>query len=182
MDTIEGTWRLVRAMARDDVGNPRPSPYEGQGMGRIVIGGGRMAGAAHQTGHVVVVRLDHVIQQSLPAIQQEAGEQAIAFGGWKAAQGVTVIAPAQFGELPQDPMRDIAEVRQVGRSRPIDLLQPLACGAREASHRAGRWCPELADGRPAIGFRVTIAVARIAKQTVKSGAGGCGEARGDACE
>jgi len=43
MDTIEGTWRLVRAMARDDVGNPRPSPYEGQGMGRIVIGGGRLA-------------------------------------------------------------------------------------------------------------------------------------------
>jgi hypothetical protein len=43
MDTIEGTWRLVRAMARDDVGNPRPWPCEGQGMGRIVIGGGRMA-------------------------------------------------------------------------------------------------------------------------------------------
>jgi hypothetical protein len=43
MNNIDGTWRLVRAMARDDVGNPRPSPYEGQGMGRIVIGGGRMA-------------------------------------------------------------------------------------------------------------------------------------------
>ena len=43
MDTIEGTWRFVRAVARDDVGNPRPSPYEGRGMGRIVIGSGRMA-------------------------------------------------------------------------------------------------------------------------------------------
>src|SRR5215475_249903 len=43
MDTIEGTWRLVRAIARDDAGNPRPSPYDGEGMGRIVIGGGRMA-------------------------------------------------------------------------------------------------------------------------------------------
>ncbi len=43
MESIEGTWRLVRAMARDDAGNPRPSPYEGQGMGRIVMGGGRMA-------------------------------------------------------------------------------------------------------------------------------------------
>ena len=43
MDTIERTWRLVRAMARDDDGNPRPSPYDGQGMGRIVIGGGGMA-------------------------------------------------------------------------------------------------------------------------------------------
>ena len=30
-------------MARDDVGNPRLSPYEGQRMGRIVIGGGRLA-------------------------------------------------------------------------------------------------------------------------------------------
>jgi hypothetical protein len=43
MDTIEGTWRLVRAIARDDGGKPRPSPYEGQGMGCIVIGGGRLA-------------------------------------------------------------------------------------------------------------------------------------------
>jgi hypothetical protein len=30
-------------MARDDVGNPRPLPYEGQGMGCVVIGGGRLA-------------------------------------------------------------------------------------------------------------------------------------------
>ena len=43
MDSIEGTWRWVGAMVRDDVGNPRPLPYEGQVMGRIVIGGGRMA-------------------------------------------------------------------------------------------------------------------------------------------
>jgi hypothetical protein len=43
IETIEGTWRFVRAMVRDEFGNPRPSPYEGQGMGRIVIGGGRMA-------------------------------------------------------------------------------------------------------------------------------------------
>jgi hypothetical protein len=43
METIEGTWRLVRAAARDDAGNARPSPYEGQGMGCIVIGGGRIA-------------------------------------------------------------------------------------------------------------------------------------------
>jgi hypothetical protein len=43
MDTIDGTWRFVRATARDDAGDPRPSPYDGQGMGRIVIGGGRMA-------------------------------------------------------------------------------------------------------------------------------------------
>ena len=43
MDSIEGTWRWVGAMVRDDVGNPRPLPYEGQVMGRIVIGGGRLA-------------------------------------------------------------------------------------------------------------------------------------------
>ena len=34
---------MVCAVARDDVGKPRPSPYDGQGMGRIVIGGGRVA-------------------------------------------------------------------------------------------------------------------------------------------
>ena len=43
MYTIEGTWRCARAMARDDAGNPRHSPYDGQSMGRIVIGGGRVA-------------------------------------------------------------------------------------------------------------------------------------------
>ena len=43
------------------------------------VGFGRMAGTAHQACHMVVVRLDHVIQQSLPAIEQEAGKQAVAF-------------------------------------------------------------------------------------------------------
>jgi hypothetical protein len=43
MDSIEGTWRFVRAVARDDAGDPRPPPYDDQRMGRIVIGDGRMA-------------------------------------------------------------------------------------------------------------------------------------------
>jgi hypothetical protein len=43
MDTIEGTWRFVRAMARDDAGNPRPSTYEGQGMGRSSVSCARQA-------------------------------------------------------------------------------------------------------------------------------------------
>lgn len=43
MDNIDGTWRFVRSTARDAAGNPRPTSYDGQGMGRIVIGGGRMA-------------------------------------------------------------------------------------------------------------------------------------------
>jgi len=58
MESIDGTWRLVRAVARDDAGNPRPSPYDGQGMGRIVIGGGRMA----------VMMIDW--RQSVPGDQQ----------------------------------------------------------------------------------------------------------------
>ena len=43
MDNIDGTWRFVRSTARDAAGNARPISYDGQGMGRIVIGGGRMA-------------------------------------------------------------------------------------------------------------------------------------------
>lgn len=43
MDNIDGTWRFVRMTARDADGNPRPLMHDGQGMGRIVIGGGRMA-------------------------------------------------------------------------------------------------------------------------------------------
>ena len=143
------------------------------------VGFGRMAGAAHQPGHVVVVRLDHVIQQSLPAIEQEAGEQAVAFGRRKAAQGMTVIVPAQFGELSQHPMRNVAEVGQTPEQR-VDLLQPLARGAREASHRAGRRRPVTADGCLAINLRVVII--RVTDQAVESGAGGCGEPPGDASE
>ena len=43
MDTIEGTWRFAGQWRGMTPGNSRPSPYEGHGMGRIVIGGGRMA-------------------------------------------------------------------------------------------------------------------------------------------
>ena len=41
MDTIEGTWRFVRAVARDGARDPRPPPYEVQRMGCIVISGAR---------------------------------------------------------------------------------------------------------------------------------------------
>ena len=44
MRDIVGTWRLVRAVARDAEGRELPAPYDGQGMGRIVFGAdGRMA-------------------------------------------------------------------------------------------------------------------------------------------
>ena len=44
MDNIVGTWRLVRAVARDADGGELPAPYGGQGLGRIVFGAdGRMA-------------------------------------------------------------------------------------------------------------------------------------------
>jgi hypothetical protein len=44
MTDIVGTWRLVRAVARDADGNELPVPYGGQGLGRIVFGDdGRMA-------------------------------------------------------------------------------------------------------------------------------------------
>jgi hypothetical protein len=44
MNDIVGTWRLVRAEARDGDGKELPTPYGGQGLGRIVFGAdGRMA-------------------------------------------------------------------------------------------------------------------------------------------
>ncbi len=44
MQNIVGTWRLVRAVARDPNGNALPAPYDGQGLGRIVFSAdGRMA-------------------------------------------------------------------------------------------------------------------------------------------
>jgi hypothetical protein len=41
MDTIEGTRRFLRAVARDGARDPRPPPYEVQRMGCIVISGAR---------------------------------------------------------------------------------------------------------------------------------------------
>src|SRR4051794_31892127 len=43
MDTIIGTWRLVRAAASAADGAPLPPPYGGQGMGRVTFNAdGRM--------------------------------------------------------------------------------------------------------------------------------------------
>ena len=43
MTSVVGTWRLVRAVSRDQDGNEGPAPYGGHGMGRVVLGAdGRM--------------------------------------------------------------------------------------------------------------------------------------------
>jgi len=43
MTSVIGTWRLVRAVARDAGGTPLPAPYGGHGMGRAVLSAdGRM--------------------------------------------------------------------------------------------------------------------------------------------
>jgi hypothetical protein len=43
MPSIVGTWKLVRAAARDSGGNQLPAPYAGHGIGRVVFtAGGRM--------------------------------------------------------------------------------------------------------------------------------------------
>jgi len=44
MQSIIGTWRLVKAEAHDAAGNPLPVPYGGKGMGRVTFNAdGRMA-------------------------------------------------------------------------------------------------------------------------------------------
>ena len=43
MAAITGTWRLVRAVSRDEKGQELPAPYGGHGMGRVALGAdGRM--------------------------------------------------------------------------------------------------------------------------------------------
>ena len=37
MPSIVGTWKLVRAAARDASGKPLPEPYGGKGIGRVVF-------------------------------------------------------------------------------------------------------------------------------------------------
>jgi hypothetical protein len=37
MPNVTGTWRLVRAVAKDGSGNILPEPYGGRGMGRVVL-------------------------------------------------------------------------------------------------------------------------------------------------
>ena len=43
MTSVVGTWRLVRAVARNADGKELPTPYGGQGMGRVMLSAeGRM--------------------------------------------------------------------------------------------------------------------------------------------
>jgi hypothetical protein len=43
MTSVHGTWRLVRAVARDADGKELPAPYGGHPMGRVMLGAdGRM--------------------------------------------------------------------------------------------------------------------------------------------
>jgi Lipocalin-like domain len=43
MTSVVGTWRLVRAVARDADGKELPAPYGGHGMGRVMLSAeGRM--------------------------------------------------------------------------------------------------------------------------------------------
>ena len=37
MTSVHGTWRLVRAVARNADGKELPTPYGGQGMGRVSL-------------------------------------------------------------------------------------------------------------------------------------------------
>ncbi len=37
MTSVYGTWRLVRAIARDGDGKELPAPYAGHGMGRVML-------------------------------------------------------------------------------------------------------------------------------------------------
>jgi hypothetical protein len=37
MPNVIGTWRLVRAVAKDGAGNSLPTPYGGRAMGRVVL-------------------------------------------------------------------------------------------------------------------------------------------------
>ena len=78
-------------------------------------------------------------------------------------------------------MRYVAEIRQAAEHR-IDLLQPLARHACEASHRTGRGRPEPADGCPAVSFCFRVLVAHITEQAVEGRAGRIGELCGDTRE
>jgi Lipocalin-like domain len=37
MPNVTGTWRMVRAVAKDSAGNTLPTPYGGRAMGRVVL-------------------------------------------------------------------------------------------------------------------------------------------------
>jgi hypothetical protein len=129
---------------------------------------GGVAGAAHQTGHVVVVGLRHIVEQTLAPVEQEADEQAVALVGWKAPQSMTVVAPAQLGELPADPLGHVGEIGKAGQHG-LDLLQPLAGLAGEAPHRRRRGRAVAAEGGTTLGTGV---IGQLTDQPVEGHAQG----------
>jgi hypothetical protein len=85
-DGAAGHQRAGKAIGADPLAQPRHGFLAIAGLHRLAgidqrdqprlgclpqlpgVGLDRMAGAAHQAGHVVVVRVDHVVQQALPAL------------------------------------------------------------------------------------------------------------------
>ena len=112
---------------------------------------GSVAGTAHQAGHVGVVGLNHVIEQPLAAVEQEADQQAVALVGRKVPQGIAIVTSAQLSELPADSLGHIREIGQIGQ-HDRDLLQLLMSLTAEASHRGCRWHAVATECGPSLGI------------------------------
>ena len=68
MTSVFGTWRLVRAVARDATGTELPTPYGGYPSGRVMLGAdGRMMAVTCDGRREIPRRRRPRIQQLLPA-------------------------------------------------------------------------------------------------------------------
>ena len=114
---------------------------------------GGVTGTAHQAGHVGIVGLHQVVEQSLAPIKQEADEQAVTLVGRKTPESAPIVPPAQLGEVPADIPGHIAKIGQTDQHGG-DFVQLLAGLTGKASHRPRRWRSVTPEGGTAFGAHV----------------------------
>ena len=108
MPSAIGTWRLVRAIARDAAGNERPLPYGGHGTGRLSLGA---------DGRMMAVTCD-----GSPSLPHGAKREYSSYIGTYTFDGVTLVTRVDGAS---DPTRmDSDQVRRVRFEDDLMVLQP----------------------------------------------------------
>ena len=124
MPSIVGTWKLVRATARDAAGNLLPSPYGQQGMGRVVFTeGGRMMS---------------VVCDGRPDLPAGASRDYSSYCGNYTCDGARLVTRVDAASDPSRIGSD--QVRGVRFEGELLILTPPARGSDEAAeHREITW-------------------------------------------
>lgn len=110
MTSVIGTWRLVRAVSRDQNGRELAEPYGGKGMGRVVLG---------QDGRMMAVLCD-----GRPALPDNAAREYNSYCGNYTFDGKQLITRVDAASDPSRIGSD--QIRDVRFEDTLMILRPPA--------------------------------------------------------